>query len=287
MKTLFLFSLVILLITGTYGQTDTTTEETTSTTSITTESPTTTTVTPDTTTTPAPTTTKSTTTTSTTTTTQATTTTTKEPVTTFPPSTTTKIPEPDDCTFNVTQGNITCIRADLKVSFIVSIEGKDNHLNLGCKAKYEPTDCSSNGTTQTLSLYESTYNFTMVFEKDKDKFSVKDIIFEYNIPAGRGVVSSNNTILFSVKTGSSYLCKTKSDVKIDNVTISFEEIHVQAFLTKEDTNFGSAEECDADDKVSDVVPIAVGVALAALIIIVLIAYLVGRRRSRQSGYQSV
>ncbi len=54
-----------------------------------------------------------------------------------------------------------------------------------------------------------------------------------------GVVSSNNTKIFSVKTGSSYLCKTKSDVKIDNVTISFEEIHVQAFLTKEDTNFGS------------------------------------------------
>lgn len=49
----------------------------------------------------------------------------------------------------------------------------------------------------------------------------------------------------------------------------------------------SAEECAADEKVSDIVPIAVGVALASLIIVVLIAYLVGRRRSRQKGYQSV
>lgn len=49
----------------------------------------------------------------------------------------------------------------------------------------------------------------------------------------------------------------------------------------------SDEECDADEKVSDIVPIAVGVALASLIIVVLIAYLVGRRRSRQKGYQSV
>jgi hypothetical protein len=35
------------------------------------------------------------------------------------------------------------------------------------------------------------------------------------------------------------------------------------------------------------VPIAVGVALALLVVTVLISYLVGRRRHRQQGYQSV
>ena len=38
---------------------------------------------------------------------------------------------------------------------------------------------------------------------------------------------------------------------------------------------------------NDIVPIAVGVALAVLVIVVLIAYMVGRRRNRQNGYQSV
>jgi len=38
---------------------------------------------------------------------------------------------------------------------------------------------------------------------------------------------------------------------------------------------------------NDIVPIAVGVALAALVVAVLIAYMVGRRRNRHAGYQSV
>ena len=46
-------------------------------------------------------------------------------------------------------------------------------------------------------------------------------------------------------------------------------------------------ECPADDKTNSVVPIAVGAALAGLVIIVLIAYLIGRKRSRQSGYEQV
>ncbi|KAH8009904.1 hypothetical protein HPB51_021702 [Rhipicephalus microplus] len=48
----------------------------------------------------------------------------------------------------------------------------------------------------------------------------------------------------------------------------------------------SAVECSAGD-ISNIVPIAVGSALAALVIIVLIAYLIGRSKSRQKGYQSV
>lgn len=46
--------------------------------------------------------------------------------------------------------------------------------------------------------------------------------------------------------------------------------------------------CKADQKVKDIVPIAVGVALAALVIIVLVAYLIGRRRTvAAGGYERV
>lgn len=48
----------------------------------------------------------------------------------------------------------------------------------------------------------------------------------------------------------------------------------------------AAIQCPADDA-TDVVPIAVGAALAGLVVIVLIAYLIGRKRSRARGYQSV
>ena len=46
--------------------------------------------------------------------------------------------------------------------------------------------------------------------------------------------------------------------------------------------------CKADQKVKDIVPIAVGVALAALVVIVLVAYLIGRRRTvAAGGYERV
>jgi len=41
-----------------------------------------------------------------------------------------------------------------------------------------------------------------------------------------------------------------------------------------------------DDRISNLVPIIVGAALGALILIVLIAYLIGRKRSRR-GYEQV
>ena len=42
----------------------------------------------------------------------------------------------------------------------------------------------------------------------------------------------------------------------------------------------------SDDQVSNIVPIAVGAALGALVIIVLIAYFIGRSRNKR-GYESV
>ena len=48
----------------------------------------------------------------------------------------------------------------------------------------------------------------------------------------------------------------------------------------------SAVYCPADTKVSNLVPIIVGAALAGLVLVVLIAYLIGRTRNKR-GYESV
>lgn len=52
-----------------------------------------------------------------------------------------------------------------------------------------------------------------------------------------------------------------------------------------ETRFLPAEECqlDQDDML---IPIVVGAALAGLVLIVLLAYLIGRKRSH-AGYQSI
>lgn len=93
----------------------------------------------------------------------------------------------------------------------------------------------------------------------------------------------------------SYRCNSEDDVRLmvsgsTNQTALVRLTHVQmeAFRNLSNDKFSVASDCSADDILtSDIVPIAVGCALAALVVVVLIAYLIGRRRARQRGYQSV
>ncbi|KAL6725020.1 hypothetical protein Aduo_019846 [Ancylostoma duodenale] len=47
------------------------------------------------------------------------------------------------------------------------------------------------------------------------------------------------------------------------------------------------EQCLADSRTSDIVPIVVGACLAGLVVVVLVAYLIGRARAKRQGYASV
>jgi len=86
----------------------------------------------------------------------------------------------------------------------------------------------------------------------------------------------------------SYKCLAKRTLKNDDGAqeLKVASSQFEAFRNATDNNFGPSEECDLDG-VTDIVPIAVGASLAGLVVVVLIAYLIGRRRSRARGYQSV
>jgi len=100
-----------------------------------------------------------------------------------------------------------------------------------------------------------------------------------------------NVSLYETKLNNSYRCNSEDVVALTGDTKAFvhlSNLQMEAFRTQTDDKFSSAIDCAADGVVtSDIVPIAVGCALAALVVVVLIAYLIGRRRARQRGYQSV
>ncbi|CAD6187418.1 unnamed protein product [Caenorhabditis auriculariae] len=60
--------------------------------------------------------------------------------------------------------------------------------------------------------------------------------------------------------------------------------HVNGTDFSDDTQY---QVCLGDQHTSDIVPIVVGACLAALVIIVLVAYLIGRARAKRQGYASV
>lgn len=88
----------------------------------------------------------------------------------------------------------------------------------------------------------------------------------------------------------SYKCLAKRTLKNENggaQELKIASSQFEAFRNVTgDKQFSPSEECSLDG-VTDIVPIAVGASLAGLVVVVLIAYLIGRRRSRARGYQSV
>jgi len=73
-------------------------------------------------------------------------------------------------------------------------------------------------------------------------------------------------------------------------SLNFDHLKVVAFANLPTDQFPQSqlfEQCKADMRTSDLVPIIVGACLAGLVIIVLIAYLIGRARAKRQGYASV
>jgi len=78
-----------------------------------------------------------------------------------------------------------------------------------------------------------------------------------------------------------------SGEKLPNVTFTATDVMLNAFRPDgvDPDQFQASLDCSY--RPSDVVPIIVGCALAGTVVLVLVAYLVGRRRNRAAGYQSV
>jgi lysosomal-associated membrane protein 1/2 len=155
--------------------------------------------------------------------------------------------------------------------------------------------------------YNGTNPFTLViqFLSTKDTYSVSNITLKYTLDAATSDATSAKPVtVVLVENGADFLkadlnhsltCGTTKDVfltgpelpKDTKVVLAIEKIQMQAYMTKENNStFSDSESCDASST-RDIVPIAVGCALVGLVVIVLVAYLIGRRRSRQQGYQSV
>jgi len=78
------------------------------------------------------------------------------------------------------------------------------------------------------------------------------------------------------------------NIMLNNATVSAKHFRFDAFREYDKPHpLVYRPPMDCAYQPNDVVPVAVGVTLAVLVVLVLVAYLFGRRRARQRGYQSV
>jgi len=132
-------------------------------------------------------------------------------------------------------------------------------------------------------------------DKNEEKWQLYEITFEFKYngdfpdakDAGQDGKRQNKDSIKEIAStrGRSYGCTKMNPLKVaDTFTVTLNNFRVQPFMTSDD--FGQADWC-ANEQTSDLIPIIIGAALAALVIIVLIAYLVGRARARTTTYDNI
>uniref|UniRef100_A0A9J7Z666 Lysosomal-associated membrane protein 2 n=2 Tax=Cyprinus carpio TaxID=7962 RepID=A0A9J7Z666_CYPCA len=207
-----------------------------------------------------------------------------------PPPTSPPVPNPTVGNYSVKSDNATvCLLAKmgLQFSFKMSENASFQTLNLDPNVTEVSGTCGSGGNDSSLVLKSEEITVHLVFTNVSQKFRLHALMLSVNLANGNVFNASNNNLsLWEASVGSSYMCKKEQSYNItDKLTIHTFELQVQPFAVQ-NNKFNTAEECFLDSDLSFLVPIAVGVALSFLIILVLISYLIGRRKSR-TGYQSV
>uniref|UniRef100_A0A2C9KY32 Lysosome-associated membrane glycoprotein 5 n=1 Tax=Biomphalaria glabrata TaxID=6526 RepID=A0A2C9KY32_BIOGL len=224
------------------------------------------------------------------------------------PATTTAPSYKDDLSCWDSKTNTTKFRLEATLALTINYEAKDGNKTKAATANIDvPSNvtanvsCSEDREESLKILFLPGWDLEYIFQRTKDNntYFVSNIILTYSTSAFKDAAvnetlqvnytSAKSNYLQAEKQSYYYSCKSNTSVSLgQNVTLYTSNLRYQAFNEKGNITFsGDATECSEDEETNSVVPIAVGAALAGLVVIVLIAYLIGRRRSRKSGYESV
>lgn len=91
---------------------------------------------------------------------------------------------------------------------------------------------------------------------------------------------------FDIPANFSYHCNRELTLNATSGTLVVSKVQFEAFKRDNSEKFSVAKDCDSHIT-PDIIPIAVGIALISLIVVVLIAYIVGRRRQQARGYLNI
>lgn len=159
--------------------------------------------------------------------------------------------------------------------------------------------CGSEKQSIEINFFKN-WVLTLVFKRSNDSKSYHQSevglvwdLKDASIPDAPHLSGENRNLkpMFDTSKGG-YLCMARMTL-YDNTTadegllaIYTKGLQLEAFQKKSTPEFSDQYERCKEDTISNLVPIIVGACLGGLIIIVLIAYLIGRKRSRR-GYESV
>uniref|UniRef100_H0X1H9 Lysosome-associated membrane glycoprotein 1 n=1 Tax=Otolemur garnettii TaxID=30611 RepID=H0X1H9_OTOGA len=217
--------------------------------------------------------------------------------TTVPPVPPSPSPAPESPSvenYSVNGTNGTCLLASMGLQLNLTYEQRDNKtvtrvFNINPSKTWANGTCSSNLVTLDLwseDVARLVFQFGM--NANSTRFFLQDIQLSMILADARDphfTASNGSLMALQATLGNSYKCNAEERIQVTKAfSVNIFKVWVQAFKV-EGGKFGSVEECLLDED-SMLIPVAVGGALAGLVLTVLIAYLVGRKRSH-AGYQTI
>ncbi|XP_072180386.1 lysosome-associated membrane glycoprotein 1-like [Diadema setosum] len=195
-----------------------------------------------------------------------------------------------------------CMMFNMSVEFKITYnttKNKENTATITLPVNADPSSsvCSNTSASFVLTFFENTWQMKMdfMYYNDTKKYNNTGLslhfVYDNNLPDAKKK-GQNMTVTFKdthieAERNTSYQCIAEQKYTAGPVEFVFSDAKMQPFAEYSDGKMGSPSPCPADTKFNNIVPIAVGCALAGLVIIVLIAYLIGRQRSSKTGYESV
>uniref|UniRef100_A0A8C8U6N2 Lysosome-associated membrane glycoprotein 1 n=1 Tax=Peromyscus maniculatus bairdii TaxID=230844 RepID=A0A8C8U6N2_PERMB len=194
--------------------------------------------------------------------------------------------------YNVTGENGTCLLASMALQMNITYLKKDNK-TVTRAFNISPNDtahgtCGLHVVTLRVENKNSVLELKFGMNASSSLFFLQEVQLNMTLPDATvpTFTASNHSLrALQATLGNSYKCNTEEHIFVSKAfSLNVFSIQVQAFKVESD-RFGSVEECMQDGN-NMLIPIAVGGALAGLVLIVLIAYLIGRKRSH-AGYQTI
>ncbi|CAL8308149.1 unnamed protein product [Arctogadus glacialis] len=157
---------------------------------------------------------------------------------------------------------------------------RETHTNL------QERDRQNDEVATTHGENNPTATLVFTFVNETAKFRLHAVTVNITTGSGQQFYSENtNLSLWAASVGSSYMCNKEQSYNIsESLALHTFDLHVQPFAVASG-KFSTAHECSMDDTTA-LIPIIVGCALTGLILIVVVAYIIGRRKT-YVGYQTL
>ncbi|KAM5195975.1 lysosome-associated membrane glycoprotein 2 isoform 3-T3 [Hipposideros larvatus] len=208
--------------------------------------------------------------------------------TTVPSPTTTPTPKekPEVGSYWVKNGNGTCLLATMGLQLNITQDKVASVININPNTTHFTGSCHSQTALLRLNSSNIKYLDFVFAVKNENRFYLKEVnISMYLVNGSVFSIGNNNLTYWDAPLGSSYMCNREQTVSVSGAfQINTFDLRVQPFSVVEG-KYSTAQECSLDDD-TILIPIIVGAGLSGLIIVIVIAYLIGRRKS-YAGYQTL